>query len=59
MTKIIQSGEILGSTIGKLGKEAPTSLTVPLAKDALPKLATKPTSSILENLKEKQADKEL
>ena len=48
LCKIIHSGGFLSNAMGKIGKEALTNLTVPLAKDVLPKLATKATLSILD-----------
>ena len=48
ISKIIQSGEFLGKTLGKLGKKVLLDLAVCLAKDVLPKLATKATSSVLD-----------
>ena len=46
LSKIIQSGRFLGNMIDNLGKKALTGLAVPLAKDILPKLTTKATSSV-------------
>ena len=48
ISKIIQSGGFLGKTLGKLGKKVLLDLAVCLAKDVLPKLATKATSSVLD-----------
>ena len=49
LSKIIKSGGFLtntfGNVIGTLGKKTLMDLAVPLAKDLLPKLATKATSS--------------
>ena len=49
MSKLIQSSRFLGKTLdnvmSNLGEKALLDLTVPLAKDLLPKLATKVTSS--------------
>ena len=48
LSKLIQSGRILGKTlgnvIGNLGKKALIELAVPLAKNGLSKLVTKATS---------------
>ena len=44
ISKIIQSGQFLGKTLGNLGKKVLADLPVPLAKDVLPKLTTKATS---------------
>ena len=46
LSKIIQSGRFFGNMIDKLGKDALMKIDVPLAKDILPQLATKATSSI-------------
>ena len=51
--KIIHSGGFLSNTIGKIGKEELMNLAVPLAKDVLPKLATKATLSILDKFERK------
>ena len=48
ISKMIQSGGFLGKTLGKLGKKVLLDLAVCLAKDVLPKLATKATSSVLD-----------
>ena len=48
LCKIIHSGGFLSNAMGKIGKEALMNLTVPLAKDVLPKLATKATLSIFD-----------
>ena len=37
-SKMIQSGGFFGSWLGNLGKEALTSITIPLARDNLPGL---------------------
>ena len=58
LAKIIQSGQFLGKALGNmmsnLGKKALTDLAVPLTKDVMPKLATKPTLSILDEFKKKK-----
>ena len=51
--KRIQLGGLLGKTLGKLGKKVLPDLVVPLAKDALHKLATKATSSVLHKFEKK------
>ena len=48
MSRIFQSGGLLGKTLGDLGKKALLDISVPLAKDVFPKLATKATLSILD-----------
>ena len=53
ISKIIQLGRFLGKTLGKLGKKVLLGLAVPLAKDVLPKLATKATSSVLDKFEKK------
>ena len=57
LAKIIQSGQFLGKALGNmmsnLGKKALTDLAVPLTKDVMPKLATKPTLLILDEFKKK------
>ena len=53
MSKIILSGESLGKTLGNLGKKVVLDLAVPLAKDVLPKLATKGTSPVLDKFERK------
>ena len=52
-SKIIQSVGFFNNKIGKLGKEALMNLTVPLAKEILPNLAIKATSSILDKFERK------
>ena len=51
--KRIQLGGLLGKTLGKLGKKVLLDLVVPLAKDALWKLATRATSSVLHKFEKK------
>ena len=53
MSKITQSGGFLGNTIGKLGKEGHLKFAAPLAKYILLQLATKATSSVIDNFKRK------
>ena len=53
MAKIIQSSGFLGKTLSNLGKKVLSDLVVPLAKDVLLKLATKPTLSVLNKLERK------
>ena len=57
LSKIIQSagflGKTLGNGIGNLGKKTLIDLAVPLAKDVLPKLTTKATSSVLNKFERK------
>ena len=53
LCKIIHSGGFLSNAMGKIGKEARMNLAVPLAKDVLPKLATKATLSILDKFERK------
>ena len=50
--KMIQSGGFSGKT-GNLGQKALLDLTVPLAEDVLPKLATRATSSIIDTFERK------
>ena len=50
LTKIIQLGRLLGKMLGYLGKKKLLDLAVSLAKDILPKLGTKPTSSVLDKI---------
>ena len=63
MAKIIQSvgflGQMLGNVRGNLGKKALINLAVPLAKDVLPKLATKATSSLLAKFERKKMGEDL
>ena len=40
ISKIIQLGELIGKTLGKLGKRVSIDLAASLAKDVLHKLAT-------------------
>ena len=61
-SKIIESGRFLGKTlgnvIGNLDKKKPLKdLAVPFAKDALPNLATKATSSMLDKFERKISGK--
>ena len=53
LTEIIYSGEFLGKPLGNLVKEVLLDLVVPLAKDVLPKLASKTTSFVLDQFKRK------
>ena len=53
LSNIIHSAEFLGNVIGNLGKIKLIDLTVPLAKDILPKLATKAVSSVKEKFEKK------
>ena len=53
LSNIIHSAEFLGNVIGNLGKIELIDLTVPLAKDILPKLATKAVSSVKEKFEKK------
>ena len=52
ISKIIESGGSFGSWIGNLGKKAPTNITISLARDNLPGIASNLTSSTI-NLTEK------
>ena len=56
LAKIIQFGgflsKMIGNVIGKLDK-ALTKFAVSLSKNILPQLATKATSSLIDNCKEK------
>ena len=52
ISKIIESGGSFGSWIGNLGKKAPTNITISLARDNLPGLASNLTSRTI-NLTEK------
>ena len=54
MSKKIQSGRFLGNTLANLGKKALSELSVPFAKDVLPKLATKATLFILDEFERKE-----
>ena len=49
LLKIIQSKGFLGNMIGQLSTEALIKFAIQLAKDILPQLATKVTSSIIDN----------
>ena len=53
LAEIIQSRGFLRKTLGNLSKKVLLDPSVSLAKDVLPKLATKATSSLQINLKEK------
>ena len=48
LAKIVQSGGFLSKTLDNLGKSVLLDLAVPVAKDVLPKLATKANSSVLD-----------
>ena len=53
-SKIIQSGGFLDRTLGNMmGKKTLIDLAVPLAKDILPKLATKVASSAIDKFERK------
>ena len=54
ISKIIQSGGFLGKTLGKLSKKVLLDFAVPKAKDVLPKLATKATSSVLDKFEKEK-----
>ena len=56
LAKIVQSGGFLSKTLGNLGKSVLLDLAVPLAKDVLPKLATKANSSVLDKFGRKWVD---
>ena len=49
LSKIIQSGGLPGNIIDKLGKEALTKFTAPLAKDIFPHLVIKTIDKFEEN----------
>ena len=53
LAKIIQPGGFLGKTSGNLGKKVLIDLTVTLAKDVLPQLASKATSFLLDKFDRK------
>ena len=53
LSKKIQSVGFLGNITGNLCKKAPLKFCVPLAKDILPQLATKATSSAIDNFERK------
>ena len=59
MAKIIQSNGFLGNTMSNFSKKALVDLDVFLAKDALPQLGTKATSSTLNKLLEKKVGVDL
>ena len=52
-SKVVQSGGFHCSWLGDLGKKVLSKLPVRLAKDALPKIVTKATSSPIDQMKEK------
>ena len=54
---VIQSVGFLGKTLGNLGKKVLLDLAVPLAKDVLPKLATKVTLCALDKFERKVSRK--
>ena len=56
LAKIVQSGGFLSKTLDNLGKSVLLDLAVPLAKDVLPKLATKANSSVLDKFGRKWVD---
>ena len=47
ISKIIQSGGSFGSWLGDLGKKALTNISIPLARDTLPKLVSNLTSNAI------------
>ena len=51
--KITQSGALLDNMVDNLDKKALINLSVLLAKDVLPKLATKATNSLLDKFEKK------
>ena len=53
MAKIIESGWFLGTTLSNLGRIILLGIAVPLAKDVLPKLATKAIASAVDQLEKK------
>ena len=60
-SKIIQSGReggVLGKKLSNLGKKVFLDPAVSLAKDLLPKLAVKATSSVLDRFKRKISGRE-
>ena len=52
-------GKRLGNMMGNLVKKELLDLAVPLAKNVLPKLATKATLSVLDEFERKKLDKKL
>ena len=59
ISKIIQSCGFLGKMLCKLRRKVLLDLAVPLAKDVLPKLATKTTSFVLDKFEKKNKMKKL
>ena len=57
LSKAIQSGRFLGKTLGNLDKKVLLDLAIPLAKDVMPKLATKATSSLLNKYERKISER--
>ena len=61
ISKLLKSGPSLGKTLGnmmgKVGKKVLWHLDVPLAKEVLPKSATKATSSVLDKFERKISGK--
>ena len=53
LSKIIQSGDILGNMLGNLGKKLLIDLAVPLVKDVVTKLATKAALPVIDKFKRK------
>ena len=49
LSKIIQSGGFLGNMTGRLSQEALIKFAVSVAKDTLPQLTTRTTSSVIDN----------
>ena len=58
LSRIIQSGGLLGSMICKLGKEALAKLAVPLAKYFLPQLSTNVTPPVIDKFEKKKVYEE-
>ena len=53
ISKIIQSGEFLGSWFGNLGKKAPTNVAISLARDDLPGLVSNLASNVINKFEKK------
>ena len=54
---MIQSGRSFGSWLGNLGKKALTNISIPLARDNLPRLVSNLTSNVINEFERKISGK--
>ena len=54
---MIQSGRSFGSWLGNLGKKALTNISIPFARDNLPRLVSNSTSNVINKFERKISGK--